>query len=405
MDTAVRWDRKDALWLSACLAGVLAVCLCLAAFTGTDFLRRSLTDSYTLQALAWREGKVSLGQDYPWMELAVYEGDWYVSFGPVPTIPMLLLSFVFGPNTPNALADLIYFMGFAAAAYALLRRRIPKAQAAGTALFACAGGCVLDIAVSGSGFAGAVWYQAQLLALLLMMLSFLFLDDGPQKKASGPLAALLWALAVGCRPTYAVYAPFLAWQLWLRAGKPGWRKLLPALGPQLAPAVVVALVLAGYNLLRFGDPLEFGASYLPEFVNAGEPMLSFGRIPRNLGYDLRLPEIVGGRLVLPVVSGFAFYLTNPMFDFSLVRCAVCGVRRERSPALYILCLSVLVHALLLMTHRTNGGWQYGTRYLCDCLPALIALFGLSEKQLRRPEAALMGMLAVFNWAGILIFHA
>ena len=53
---------------------------------GTQPFAHSDYDSYTLQALAWREGKISLGQDYPHLELAVYEGDWYVSFPPVPSL-------------------------------------------------------------------------------------------------------------------------------------------------------------------------------------------------------------------------------------------------------------------------------------------------------------------------------
>ena len=51
---------------------------------GGTLLSSSPYNSYTLQALAWREGRVSLGRDYPWLELAVYQGDYYVSFPPVP---------------------------------------------------------------------------------------------------------------------------------------------------------------------------------------------------------------------------------------------------------------------------------------------------------------------------------
>ena len=75
---------------------------------GTQPFAHSNYDSYTLQALAWREGRVSLGQDYPHLELAVYEGDWYVSFPPVPTLVQLPLTFLFGRETPDGLLVKLY---------------------------------------------------------------------------------------------------------------------------------------------------------------------------------------------------------------------------------------------------------------------------------------------------------
>ena len=63
------------------LPPILAFCVLICVYAavhgalGTQPFAHSNYDSYTLQALAWREGRVSLGQDYPHLELAVYEGD------------------------------------------------------------------------------------------------------------------------------------------------------------------------------------------------------------------------------------------------------------------------------------------------------------------------------------------
>lgn len=85
---------------------------------GTLFVHEPL-DSYTLQALAWRKGEVCLtnGQDYPWLELAIYNGKYYVSFPPLPSVLMLPLTFVFGEDTPNTLMVAIYAIAALVGAY------------------------------------------------------------------------------------------------------------------------------------------------------------------------------------------------------------------------------------------------------------------------------------------------
>ena len=42
--------------------------------------------SYSLQAMAWLNGRLDLGQDYPWLELAVFQERYYVSFPPFPSL-------------------------------------------------------------------------------------------------------------------------------------------------------------------------------------------------------------------------------------------------------------------------------------------------------------------------------
>src|SRR5699024_8149717 len=85
------------------------------------------------------------------------------------------------------------------------------------------------------------------------------------------LASLCMALAVGCRPFYAVLlAVWLARMAWSYARAGCWKKLLPA----LLPAALAAACMMGYNLARFGNPLEFGHNYLPEFTRAADGQFS-----------------------------------------------------------------------------------------------------------------------------------
>ena len=64
--------------------------------------------SYLLQAQAWLRGEAQLDQNYEYLELAVYNGNYYVSFPPVPSIPMVLYALLFGDNVPGGLFQKLY---------------------------------------------------------------------------------------------------------------------------------------------------------------------------------------------------------------------------------------------------------------------------------------------------------
>lgn len=398
------WTARDTTALCAALLCTLFASLCVASLTGTRFLAHSAYDSYTLQALTWRSGRISLDQDYPWLELAIYQGRFYISFPQVPALPMLLLSFFFGDQTPSGLVTLLYLLGSVCALYALGRRYLPRGQAGLLACFAALGGSLLDLAVSGHGSAGGVWYQAQLLGLLLTALAFLLLDG--DRKSGWAWGLVCIALAVGCRPFNAVYVPVLLWLL-LRKIKPAsLASAAKTLWPYLLAPALIACAYGAYNAARFGSPFEFGHSYLPEFVESGEAMFSIARIPQNIRYLLRMPAVQSdGTLTFPIIFGFGVYLTQPLLFMGIGRGVLRLFGKRGDKADWLLCVSALMHLLLLLTHRTNGGWQYGARYLCDMLPALFFLFVRGRRPLHMAEAFLMGALILFNLYGTILFHS
>ena len=52
---------------------VCVVLLVVATFTGMWITGENPYRSYALQACAWLEGRLDLGMDYPWLELAIFE--------------------------------------------------------------------------------------------------------------------------------------------------------------------------------------------------------------------------------------------------------------------------------------------------------------------------------------------
>lgn len=374
------------------------VVLWVAGQANVDLLSHSPYDSYTLQALAWRDGNIPLSQNYPWLELAIFDGEYYVSFPPLPAVPMWILTFPFGEETPNAVMGLVYFFGGLAALYVLLRRYMPADQATVWLVFVALGGTLLSLAVAGETASGGVWFQAQLLGFFLTSLAFLLVDG--KRKVGWGIGLACIALAVGCRPFNALYVPVL---LWMLLGHLGYRK--KAVLPYLVAPAVIGAVFAIYNAFRFGSPLEFGHRYLPELKQAGEGMFVPSRIPNHFENVMQAPSIEGGKLTVPPAGGFAVYLTNPMLVVGLGAIIARGVRRKIDITDALLFVTILIHGALLLSHRTNGGWQYGTRYLTDLVPALVFVVARGGTRIRLGAAMLMGVLIAFNVYALLTFHA
>jgi hypothetical protein len=230
--------------------------LCLMALS-IDPISHDPQDSYTLQALAWRAGQMhitpsELSYD---LELAVYGGNLFVSFPPVPTIPLWLLTFFYDWATPNRIVILIYFLSSYLAGYSMCRR-LNKADgpAAVWAVFLVAGCNLLNLCWS-----GGVWYQAQALSFLMTLCAFRFLLS--RTPASWSLGLCCLALAVGCRPFQAVYVVpglWMAYRNMQRRGKVPPVQALLRLLPLCVLPLAIAIGYGLYNLTRFGSFFEFG---------------------------------------------------------------------------------------------------------------------------------------------------
>ncbi|MBO9534615.1 MAG: hypothetical protein J7513_16700 [Solirubrobacteraceae bacterium] len=364
LQVMVRRAASDVLWPLAGFGLVLLTMIWVSSQGTGSLLAHSPYDSYTLQALAWRDGQIPLPKNYPWLELGVYQGHYWVTFPPVPAVVMWVLTFPFGANTPSGAVTLVYFFAGLVAVYALLRRYQPARPATLWMVFVALGGTILSLADAGGGATGGVWFQAQLLAFFLTAVAFLLVDGDRRLGWAIGLACL--ALAVGCRPFNLIYAPVLLWMLYRHMGRPS-RAWLPLLA---APALILG-VYAVYNAYRFGSPLEFGHKYLPELTRSGEGMFLPSKVPGHFEQVFQAPSFKGGKLEFPPAGGFAVYLTNPLLLLGLFAIAARVVRRKADVIDVLLFVTIVVHTLLLLSHRTNGGWQYGTRYFCDLLPVLV----------------------------------
>lgn len=388
-------------------------------FGGTLFSYNSW-DSYTLQALSWREGRLDLGRNYEYLELAIFEGKYYVSFPPVPSVVVLPLTFIFGANVPSNFISALYGIITALLAYKVLRVvNMEKGAASLLAMLVVWGSNAMWMSTS-----GGVWFQAQLLNMLLLIAAVYCALTDKRKTAYA-----LVALAVGCRPFSAVGFLVLFVYFYTRdKAKEGSKGFFKTALSQWS-CFIIPMLIAGaymwYNAARFNNPFEFGHNYLPEFLAAPQGQFNLSYIPQNLK-NIFLNFITFGeglKLEYSIFNGFIFFIANPIFIMLFVR-ILADTLKKRLDAVRIAAIAAIVlNLLLLCAHKTFGGWQFGACYTVDMIPLVLFYLAYGAKDLepvdkdavknaqgchvwplKRYESLLCILAIMFNVYGALAMH-
>ena len=386
--------HKDIWAVAFCMLAAYAVIWC---FNGAFPWAHNDYNSYSLQAARWLQGHLDLGQNYPHLELAVFDGRYFVSFPPFPSIVLLPFVVLFGTDTPDHL--LCAAAGIVGAVF-LLKLAEGEGYSRRTSVFWALLGTIfgnfLFIATN-----GGVWFLAQTFAFTLSAGALWCLRSC---KAHSAVAwgLFLWACAVGCRPLNAVYAPLLLYLVWQRYKKQligtERRKTVKLLLLSCLPAAAMAAFYMILNAARFGNVLEFGHNYLPEFTESEYGQFSIHYLAENLGRLLRLPDWENGRPVFPQFDGMAFWLVSPVFLVFLGRWLAALWTRQKTDQVLICvaALLVVVHFVLLALHKTMGGWHFGNRYTVDAIPFLF-LAALAARRGKDP-GLLSAAWCVFTFA-------
>ena len=397
--------RKSLRWTGALVLMLLAAYSAVWMFTDkTPFMHTSYC-SYALQAQRWLEGHLDLGQDYPWLELAIYQGRYYVSFPPLPTLIVLPFVALLGvERTPEYFITTVMSLIGAVQLFRMCclfckeRRR-----ALLWALLATLGSNFLLI-----GYNGDVWLMAQTAAFMFTSAALYTAASDEMQHGKWPL---LWlACAVGCRPFNIAYLPLTAWLLrrkFSRNGLTVWQAV-KAHWPWLIGPLLVGLGYMALNALRFGNPFEFGHNWLPEFTRSADHLqFSLSYIPVNFREKFfRLPSPSDdGRLLFPK-GGFAFFIASPIYVVGFWRLLrrVWGRVRRREPfpeagGVVLAGVCVSLHLLALCAHSTMGGIQWGLRYTIDAIPAAtLGILMMGEEPQREGPPILLTTALAFGFA-------
>jgi 4-amino-4-deoxy-L-arabinose transferase-like glycosyltransferase len=353
---------------------ILAVMWVIAAFTGLWPWKGNAYNSYTLQACSWLQGRLDLGQNYEWLELAIYNGKYYVSFPPFPSYVMLPFALIFGTNTPDhfiALAVTVIGAVYAVKLYRELAKTSRYVEFFVLFLYLSSG--LLFVSIN-----GYVWFIAQNMCFTLSLMALFYALRG-----RGGRSLAFWACAVGCRPMVVLYFPVLAYVLWKQWKQKNNKGTIIGMIKEkwywgIAP-VVIALSYMVLNYLRFGNISQFCHDYLPEHMNSEKGQFDLSYLADNLKNLFRLPqagEQSGSALQFYTGNGMAFWLVIPLFITVFIAWVYCFVKKRKGylVSLVMIPLLVVLHIIFICCHNTLGGWHFGNRYLLDALPYLF--FGL-----------------------------
>jgi Gpi18-like mannosyltransferase len=243
---------------------IIILCLCVTAvlfiawiFTGQWPWEGQPYNSYILQAQSWLKGRLDLGQDYPYLELAIYNNKYFVSFPPFPSYVML--PFVaLGWNTCDSMIAFVASLAGAVYAFKIMKHfNVENKKAIFFALFLTVGSNWLMTAQN-----AWVWFIAQNMAFTLSLMAIYY-----ALKNKAGLSLAFWACAVGCRPFQALYIPVLLYLLYKAHKEQNHDdKLIDIIKKRwlaLIPMAIIALSYMILNFARFGNITEFGHNYLP----------------------------------------------------------------------------------------------------------------------------------------------
>jgi hypothetical protein len=333
-------------------------------------------DMWPPLAEAFLSGQLHLSQDRPWLELVPRAaGGQFVPLPPVPALTLVPAALVTGPGTPwgeldgNTYASVVGAINVALAYWLLLGWGVaPDPRRWLTIGFAFTTHWWV------AGMAGPHHY-AEICAVMFGLAALNLAIRGRVPLAAG----LLLGLAAGSRLPAGLAIPAVG-ALYAHRSGVGWRigrpHVLLLLGIAL-PSVLLAL----YNVARFGSPIDFGYAHIPSGESGlitDEPwfrdgLMSVSYIPRHLKVILLdgMAIVAEAPFLKPNLSGTSLVLTAPFLFLAVL------ARGRLVPWLWAGVLLVMLPDLLW------GSWgfaQFGYRRILDAVPLLLLLLGMAYRE-------------------------
>jgi hypothetical protein len=243
---------------------------------------------------------------------------------------------------------------------------------------------------------GRVWYTAHVVGVALA-LGYVWCSV----EARHPIGAgLCLGLAAMTRTPMAFLFPLFLWEAW-RMSEGDRRQFLLVVARFAAPVLVIAAGGVAYNLARFGQPTEFGHSYLAVRQQAQmeqSGLFSVNYLSRNLAVALALLPTFSSEPPYLSISGhgLALWFTTPILFFLLWP-------RERGPWHWPLWITVALVALPSLLYQNSGWRQFGYRFSLDYMVLLIVLLAVGGRPLGRLARVLIAVGIAINLFGAITF--
>jgi hypothetical protein len=355
-------------------------------------------NNFVLLADAILNGRLHLYENLTWIELAHYNGRYFIVPPPVPAILILPVVAITGLDTNQTL--LSYLFGSINVSLAFLAARCItrsiKVQIWTAVMF---GFGTIHWWVAANG---GVWMFSHVISVTFLFIAIIL----SFKKAHPLLPGLSLGAAYWTRlPTILGFPFFMAMYLdeWYKRGstKSIIRKInLKPLVYMGFGAGIFVVFNAIYNYARFDTPFDVSYYLIPGILEEywyAEGIFDLSYIPRHL-------KIIFGRLpnfsnefpyITPSWNGLAIWITTPAFIYAFF----AGIRNRIAIGCW---LSIVLIALVDFCHGTWGFTQFGYRFALDFYPFLFLLTvkGIGDK-IRWYHITLIVIGIIVNLWGVL----
>ncbi len=329
----------------------------------------------------------------------------YNSFPPFPSVLMLPQVAIAGTRAN----DVWFTIVCAAAVPALFLLLLRRVRAAGLSARTpveelwLAGLLAFGTVFFFSAVQGRVWFTAHVVGVLFATLYALF-----AVQARHPLLAGLALAAAGFTRTPMLFMfPLFLFEAWRMrpvdaAGITRLPVLLRTLALFAAPVLAFGLLAAWYNYVRFGEPTEFGHSYLAVRQQAQIErygLFNLHYLGRNLAVAFTLLPDLTPRAPHVSISGhgLAMWFTTPALFYLLWP-------RERNALHRPLWICVGIVAAFTLLYQNSGWVQFGYRFSLDYMVLLALLLAVGARPLTRTFRVLIVVAVLINLFGALTFN-
>ena len=340
------------------------------------------TNYFILLADAFLHGQLHLRliPTTPLDDLSFLNNRAYLYWPPLPSILMLPLVSLFGTKISDIFI-LAIIAAFPPLLLFLILKELRKIKLIKIkenfivllSLFFAFGTCYFSISIQGT-----VWFTSQIVALLVFLLALLFIIrfSHTNKLIDFLIASFAFAAIVFTRMTLLTTLPLFLYFIFKR------KRVF------IFPFLIIfmsSLALLGiYNFKRFNSFFETGLRFHNMNLRYRDNFLKFGPLnlvylPHNFFYTIINPLMVTPRF--PFIDldpeGNSLLTTSPLFlllFLPLVKRVKLTTQRKTFSGIVFLTLALTVFPILC--YLGSGWFQFGSRYLLDCVPLAIILLAI-----------------------------
>lgn len=330
-------------------------------------------DYFTRLSFSFLQGKLDIPDPgYIPNDLSLYNGHYYLYRGPLPSIILMPIVFIFDPQ----ISDILYTAVLGALdvmfLYLLMkefcryqRLKIPEKNLIFLIILYALGGVHFYLSVLGT-----MWFTSQIVSVAAFNLSLLFLFRTLNKKnnyTSLYLSLIFLGLSILGRYTFIFSFPFFLYMIYrLKMDD----RVIKWLSLIFIPLTIITL--AYYNYLRFGSVFESGLRYMQLHSRYISDLLNYGYF--NLHFVLYNLYFLIFNTKIPDSEGTSIFITSPLFILlivSLFKKHFFTVKNKFiSSSIIITVVLILFPALVF---NGTGWFQWGYRYALDIYPLLFLL--------------------------------